>query len=116
MKRFWLKILLVFLAIGAVDKVIMPLYTSRGKETSVPDVTRMTYQEASRVLSKSRLEAKKSYNVKYLNNVSPDVVPWSSRTETSIWFSTNVNGQAFPCRISTVELKGRFARALPGLT
>jgi serine/threonine-protein kinase len=74
MKKIWLKVLLVFLAIVIIDKLVMPLYISRGRETTVPDVTRMPYDKAVRALEKSGLEAKKSYNVRYLTDVKSNVV------------------------------------------
>jgi serine/threonine-protein kinase len=74
MKKIWLRILFVVLAILLFDKLLMPLYTSQGRQASVPDVKNMPYGKAARALGRAGLEAKRSYNVRYLGNVAADVV------------------------------------------
>lgn len=74
MKKIWLRLLLLFLALLFVDKIVLPFYTAQGRQTTVPDVKNLPYDEAVRVLKKAGLEARKSYNVKYLGNVAANVV------------------------------------------
>lgn len=74
MKTFLFRALLVVLAFVAFDRLVLPFYTSSGRQISVPDVRNMSYAEADRKLRWAGLEAKKSYNVRYLPNVGPDIV------------------------------------------
>ena len=74
MKKVLIVILLFFAAIVAIDKLLLPYYTEIGQQTVVPDVRNMTYAQASKALEKVGLKAMKSYNVRYLPNVSPDQV------------------------------------------
>jgi eukaryotic-like serine/threonine-protein kinase len=74
MKKVWIQVLLLLIAFIVFDRLVLPFYTSRGRETSVPDVRNMTYDDASRVLRRNGLEAKKSYNFRYLPDVASDVV------------------------------------------
>ncbi|NTU94094.1 MAG: PASTA domain-containing protein [Chlorobiaceae bacterium] len=74
MKTFWFRVLFVIFAIVMFDRVILPFYTSSGREISVPDVRNMSFEDAARKLKWSGLEAKKSYNVRYLSDVGPDIV------------------------------------------
>ncbi|MBN1929152.1 MAG: PASTA domain-containing protein [Chlorobiaceae bacterium] len=74
MKKVLIYIVLFFVAIVAIDKLLLPYYTESGKETVVPDVRNMTYDNAVRTLRSAGLKAMKSYNVRYLPNVPPDQV------------------------------------------
>ncbi|NTU68571.1 MAG: PASTA domain-containing protein [Chlorobiaceae bacterium] len=74
MKKVWIRVLLVFVGIIVFDRVILPFYTSSGRDTTVPDVRNLPYEEADRVLKRSGLHAQKSYNFRYLPDVSANVV------------------------------------------
>jgi eukaryotic-like serine/threonine-protein kinase len=78
MKTFLIRLVLIILAFFAalivLDRVVMPFFTSSGKHISVPDVRNMSFKEASRKLKWAGLEARKSYNVRYLPDVGPDIV------------------------------------------
>lgn len=74
MKKVLIVILLFVAAIVGIDKFLLPYYTKSGEQTTVPDVRNMTYAQASKTLQKAGLKAMKSYNVRYLPNVSPDQV------------------------------------------
>jgi serine/threonine-protein kinase len=73
-KNVWISVILFLIAFVIVDKFLLPSYTSSGKETIVPDVKNMPYDEAERLLGKVHLKAIKSYNVRYLPEVPPDIV------------------------------------------
>ncbi len=73
-KKVWIGVILFLIAIVAVDKFLLPIYTSSGKETTVPNVKNMTYDEAERVLGTVHLKAIRSYNVRYLPDVPADFV------------------------------------------
>lgn len=74
MKSVWFRILLVLLAFVLVDKAVLPLYTSTGKGIRVPDVRNLPFDDAARKLKSSGLEARKSFNVRYLSDIGPDIV------------------------------------------
>jgi serine/threonine-protein kinase len=74
MKKVWFRVFLVLIAFAVFDRFILPFYTSSGRETSVPDVRNMPYEEAARALKRSGLEAKKSYNFRYLPDIGSDIV------------------------------------------
>ncbi len=74
MKKVWIPILVILVAFGVIDRVILPFYTSSGRQSVVPDVRNRSYDEAARKLKWSGLEARKSFNVRYLPDVGPDVV------------------------------------------
>ncbi|HHE07465.1 MAG TPA: PASTA domain-containing protein [Chlorobaculum parvum] len=74
MKKVLIVILLFFATIVVIDQLLLPYYTESGKQIVVPDVRNMTYVQASKTLQKAGLKARKSYNVRYLPNVSPDQV------------------------------------------
>lgn len=74
MKKVWIPLLALLLVIIALDKIVLPLYIGSGRETSVPDVKNMSYDAAATALKHAGLEARKSYNVRYLPNVGSDVV------------------------------------------
>ncbi len=57
-----------------IDKVVMPSYTGHGVSVMVPDVQKMQYDDAVRVLKKSDLSAGKSYNVSYIRNIDSTLV------------------------------------------
>ena len=65
---------LLIIAIVAVDSFLLPYYTESGSQTTVPNVTNMTYDAAKRELRRVGLNAMKSYNVRYLPDVPPDRV------------------------------------------
>ena len=68
-------IVLAFVAFLVVfDRILMPLYISRGQVKTVPDVTRMDYEDAEKVLRQAGLDAKKSYHVKYLSRIDSNIV------------------------------------------
>jgi serine/threonine-protein kinase len=74
MKKVLIAVILLIVAVIAVDRLLLPYYTETGAKTTVPDVRTMTYDEAARKLRWSGLKAMKSYNVRYLPGVSPDQV------------------------------------------
>jgi serine/threonine-protein kinase len=73
-KKVWIGVILFLIAFVAVDKFLLPFYTSSGRETTVPNVKNMPYDEAERLLGRSHLKAIKSYNVRYLLEVPADMV------------------------------------------
>jgi serine/threonine-protein kinase len=74
MKKILIPLLLLLVAIVAIDKLLMPFYISFGAKTSVPDVRNMNYAEAVIKLKKANLDAVKSFSVQYLPDVPPDRV------------------------------------------
>ena len=74
MKKVWIRVLLVFLGLLVFDRLVIPFYTSSGRETTVPDVRNLSYEEAVRVLKRAGLQGQKSYNSRYLPDVASDVV------------------------------------------
>ncbi|NTV01223.1 MAG: PASTA domain-containing protein [Chlorobiaceae bacterium] len=74
MNKVWIRVLLVFVGLIVFDRFILPLYTSSGRETTVPDVRNLQYEEAVRVLKRSGLQAQKSYNFRYLPDAAANVV------------------------------------------
>jgi serine/threonine-protein kinase len=74
MKKVWLWVLFVLIAFIVIDRLILPHYTSSGREITVPDVRNISYDEASRTLRHAGLEARKSYNFRYLPDIASDVV------------------------------------------
>ncbi len=74
MKKFWIPFLALLAVFGIIDKVILPIYTSSGKEILVPDVRNRTYDEAVSMLKHSGLQVARSYNSRWLANVAPDMV------------------------------------------
>jgi eukaryotic-like serine/threonine-protein kinase len=73
-KKIGIIVLLLFGVVVIFDKLVMPFYISQGSVRVVPDVTNMQYEDAERNLRHAGLEARKSYNVKYLSNVDANVV------------------------------------------
>jgi serine/threonine-protein kinase len=73
-KKVWIGVILFLIAFVAVDKFMLPFYTSSGREATVPNVKNMPYDEAERMLRSYNLKAIKSYNVRYLPEVPPDIV------------------------------------------
>ncbi|MBL6956854.1 MAG: PASTA domain-containing protein [Chlorobium phaeobacteroides] len=69
-------VVLLLLVVGYVvmDRFVLPSYTRQGESVMVPDVQKMKYDEALRTLRSSGLAGKKSYNVRYLRNIDPDMV------------------------------------------
>ncbi len=67
---------LLLLVVGYVvmDRFVLPSYTRQGESVMVPDVQKMKYEEALRTLRSSGLAGKKSYNVRYLRDIDPDMV------------------------------------------
>lgn len=74
MKKVYFSIFLFLVAIIAIDKLLLPFYTESGRQTTVPDVRNIAYDDAVRLLRGSGLKAMKSYNVRYLPDVPPDKV------------------------------------------
>lgn len=74
MKKVLISVLLFLVALVALDKLILPFYTEIGRQTTVPSVRNLAYEDAVRVLRGSGLRAMKSYNVRYLPDVPPDKV------------------------------------------
>jgi beta-lactam-binding protein with PASTA domain len=74
MKKLLVLLILFIVAIIAVDRFLLPYYTESGTQTTVPNVTNMSYDMASRELRKVGLKVMKSYNVRYLPDVPPDRV------------------------------------------
>lgn len=74
MKNVWIRVLLVIVGLLLFDRFIVPFYTSSGKESTVPDVRNLPYEEAARVLKRDGLQAQKSYNYRYLPDVGSNVV------------------------------------------
>ncbi|NTU58247.1 MAG: PASTA domain-containing protein [Chlorobiaceae bacterium] len=73
-KKVWVGAILSLIAIVVIDKFLLPIYTSSGREATVPNVKNISYGEAERILGKANLKAVKSYNVRYLPEVQPDIV------------------------------------------
>ncbi len=69
-------VVLLLLVVGYVvmDRFVLPSYTRQGESVMVPDVQKMKYEEALRTLRSSGLAGKKSYNVRYLRDIDPDMV------------------------------------------
>ncbi|MBN1279550.1 MAG: PASTA domain-containing protein [Chlorobiaceae bacterium] len=74
MKRVGLLFLAALALLVLFDRILMPLYISQGKMKTVPAVTGMAYDNAERELRKAGFDVKKTYHVKYLNRVDPDIV------------------------------------------
>ncbi|MEI6847040.1 MAG: PASTA domain-containing protein [Chlorobiaceae bacterium] len=69
--------LIVLLFIGVVmifDQLVIPFYISQGRVVVVPDVTNLRYENAERKLREAGFKAKKSYYVKYISRVNPNIV------------------------------------------
>ncbi|NTU54119.1 MAG: PASTA domain-containing protein [Chlorobiaceae bacterium] len=73
-KKVWIGVILSLIAFVAVDRFLLPLYTSSGREATVPNVRNMTYDQAERTLGNAHLKAVRSYNVRYLPDVPADMV------------------------------------------
>ncbi|HWR00765.1 MAG TPA: PASTA domain-containing protein [Chlorobaculum sp.] len=73
-KKVWIGVILFLITFIAVDRFLLPMYTSSGQETTVPNVKNMTFAEAERVLGTVHLKAIRSYNVRYLPDVPADFV------------------------------------------
>ncbi|NEX14278.1 MAG: penicillin-binding protein [Prosthecochloris sp.] len=74
MKKVFVVLLLLVVGYVVMDRFVLPSYTRQGESVMVPDVQKMKYDEALRTLRSSGLAGKKSYNVRYLRNVDPDLV------------------------------------------
>ncbi|MBM3162546.1 MAG: PASTA domain-containing protein [Chlorobi bacterium] len=74
MKKAGMIVFVLFVLLVVFDRILMPLYISQGQEKTVPDVTRMAYEDAERSLRDAGLDAKKSYHVKYLSRIDSNIV------------------------------------------
>ncbi|RXK87964.1 PASTA domain-containing protein [Chlorobaculum sp. 24CR] len=74
MKNVIVLLILFIAAIVAADKFLLPYLTESGEQLSVPDVRNMSYDMAVTELRKKGLKATKRFNVRYLPDVSPDLV------------------------------------------
>jgi beta-lactam-binding protein with PASTA domain len=74
MKKVLIPLVLFIVALIAADKFLLPYLTESGSQVTVPDVRKMTYDMAVRELRKTGLKPMKSYNARYLPDVSPDQV------------------------------------------
>lgn len=72
------KVLVVFVLLVAayvvMDKFVMTAYTRQGQSVFVPDVEKMSYNDALGVLRAGGLSGKKSYNVRYIRDVDSNTV------------------------------------------
>ena len=74
MKKAGLIVLAVLAFLVVFDRILMPLYIGQGQHRTVPDVTRMDYEDAESALRRAGLDARKSYHVKYLSRIDSNVV------------------------------------------
>lgn len=74
MKKAGMFVLAILAFLVVFDRILMPLYISQGQEKTVPDVTRMAYEDAEQALRQAGLDAKKSYHVKYLSRIDSNIV------------------------------------------
>jgi|AntAceMinimDraft_2_1070361.scaffolds.fasta_scaffold03892_7 serine/threonine-protein kinase len=74
MKKAGLIVLLVLVALGLFDRVLMPFIVRSGSVSTVPDVTGMLYEDAAYRLERKGFDPEKRYHVKYLSGVDSNVV------------------------------------------
>ena len=74
MKKVLIPLFLFIIAIIASDRFLLPYLTESGSKATVPDVRNMSYENAEVELRHAGLRATKSYNVRYLPDVRPDLV------------------------------------------
>lgn len=74
MKKVLVVVVLLVVAYVVMDKFVMTAYTRQGQSVSVPDVEKMSYDDAQGVLRAAGLSGKKSYNVRYLRDMDSNTV------------------------------------------
>jgi serine/threonine-protein kinase len=74
MKKVLIPLVLFIIALVAADKFLLPYLTESGSRATVPDVRNMSYDNAEVELRNAGLRATRSYNVRYLPDVRPDLV------------------------------------------
>ncbi|WP_294343691.1 PASTA domain-containing protein [Prosthecochloris sp.] len=74
MKKVLVVVVLLVAGYVVMDKFVMISYTRQGQSVLVPNVEKMSYDNALGVLRAAGLAGKKSYNVRYLREVDSNTV------------------------------------------
>ncbi len=74
MKKVLLVVVLLVAAYVVMDRFVMTAYTRQGQSVLVPDVEKMSHDEAQGVLRAAGLSGMKSYNVRYLHDIDSNTV------------------------------------------
>lgn len=74
MKKALVGLVLLVVASVVMDKFVMTSYTRQGESVLVPDVQKISYDDALGILRSAGLAGKKSYNVRYIRNIDSNTV------------------------------------------